>query len=146
MKFSPDPRYWGSKFWFVMHTVAEFYPQYPNTDDMANAKNFYTSLRHLLPCPSCAEHYSDLLLKYDIDNHLTSKDSLMRYVNMLHNEVNKRIGKPLVSYEQYLQNLFLPQENAPKFPIEYIMLGIILAILIILSVRMYQRHVSSSVQ
>lgn len=140
MRLSPDPRYWGSKFWFVMHTVAEFYPQYPNNDDMTHAKNFYTSMRYLLPCPSCAEHYSKLLARYNIDHHLASKDALMRYVNLLHNEVNKRIGKAVVSYDQYLQNLFLPTEAPPRFPIEFIMLGILLTLLTILSVRMYQRQ------
>jgi len=136
----PDPRYWGSKFWFVMHTTAYFYPETPTTDEMHAAKNFYESLRLLLPCPGCAQHYAGLLQKKPIDNAISSRMSLITWVNEIHNEVNRRLGKPIVSIEEYLM-MTRHLERPPLVSYEPIILGIIIALFCLVAVRRYfYRH------
>ena len=124
-----------------MHTVAEFYPPFPNSDDMAAAKNFYTSLASLLPCPSCREHYAQMLLDDNIDDHLHSKGTLMRFINYLHNKVNVRIGKPIVAFEEYVARLGM-DDREPLVRLEYIVGGVILALIVILCVRLYQNKLT----
>lgn len=134
----PDPRYWGSKFWFTMHTVAYFYPDEPTVDEMAHAKNFYESLRSLLPCPGCAQHYGELLRKHPIDEHVKYRMSLITWVNMIHNEVNRRLGKKIVTVEEYLmmnRNL----SNPPLLSLEPILFGFVLAVLVVVFLR-WQRQ------
>lgn len=100
----PDPRYWGPRFWFTMHTVAYFYPDHPTTTDMANAQNFFESLRTLLPCPGCSVHYTGLLQRFPVYAHLSSRMQLMQWVNTIHNEVNRRLHKPIMSFDEYLMH------------------------------------------
>ena len=130
----PDPRYWGSKFWFTMHTVAYFYPHEPTRDEMLHAKNFYESLKVLLPCPGCAQHYSELLEKIPLHGAVTSRMNLITWVNNVHNEVNRRLGKPIVSLEEYLmmnRNL----EKPPMVTYEPIIAGLVLALFFLIFVR-----------
>tara|TARA_Y100000389_G_scaffold155341_1_gene155980 strand:+ start:107 stop:562 length:456 start_codon:yes stop_codon:yes gene_type:complete len=130
----PDPRYWGSKFWFTMHTVAYFYPDEPTVDEMLHAKHFYESLKILLPCPGCAQHYSELLERFPIHGAVTSRMNLMTWVNKIHNEVNRKLGKPLLSLEEYLmmnRNL----EKPPLITYEPIIAGLILALFFLIFVR-----------
>eukprot|EP00965_Chrysotila_dentata_P000297 9474-Pleurochrysis_carterae.AAC.1 len=61
---------------------------------MAHAKNFYTSLQSLLPCPGCAVHYTHLLEQFPVDEAVMSRTALMEWTNRIHNEVNRRLQKP----------------------------------------------------
>ena len=49
-----------------------------------------------LPCEACRRRYKELFATYPIEPFLTSKQSLVTWVVMIHNQVNKRLGKPLV--------------------------------------------------
>jgi hypothetical protein len=135
----PDPRYWGSKFWFVMHTTAYFFPEHPTPDEMHAAKNFYESLRFLLPCPGCAQHYSKLIENKPVHHAVSSRMNLITWVNEIHNEVNRRLGKPIVTIEEYLmmnKNL----ERPPLVTYEPILAGIIIALFCLIAVRRFSRH------
>jgi len=130
----PDPRYWGSKFWFTMHTVAYFYPSEPTPEEMAHASNFYSSLVALLPCPGCASHYATLLQQHPVGGAVTSRSNLIEWVNKIHNEVNRRLGKPVVTLEEY----FMMNRNLDRPPVvtyEPILLGIILALFVLVAIR-----------
>ena len=130
----PDPRYWGSKFWFTMHTIAYFYPSEPTPEQMAHASNFYSSLASLLPCPGCAAHYARLLQQHPVDGAVTSRSNLIEWVNRIHNEVNRRLGKPIVTLEEY----FMMNRNLEKPPMityEPVLLGIILALVVLIIAR-----------
>ena len=141
----PDPRYWGSKFWFTMHTVAYFYPDNPTPEEMAHAKNFYESFSVLLPCPGCAKHYSTLLESIPVRHAVTSRMNLIEWVNRVHNEVNRRLHKPVVSLEEYL----MMNKNLEKPPIltyEPILLGIVAALFLVIIVRIkYQSKPAGSI-
>lgn len=130
----PDPRYWGSKFWFTIHTIAYFYSETPTPTEMAHAKNFYTSLQSLLPCPGCAVHYTHLLKQFPVDEAVMSRTALMEWTNRIHNEVNRRLQKPVVTIEEYLmmnRNL----ERPPLVSFEPILLGLAVAAVVAAIVR-----------
>lgn len=132
----PDPRYWGSQFWFTLHTVAYFYSDRPSPTEMRHAKDFYLSLASLLPCPGCAMHYQQLLNEIPIDDAITSRQKLMIWVNRIHNEVNRSLEKPIVSMEEYLMmNRHL--EKPPLITYEPILLGLALAAFIAGITRYY---------
>tara|TARA_B100001778_G_scaffold322467_1_gene314837 strand:+ start:509 stop:724 length:216 start_codon:yes stop_codon:yes gene_type:complete len=61
---------------------------------------------------------------------------LIEWVNRIHNEVNRRLGKPIVTIDEYLmmnRNL----ENPPMIGKEPVILGIILALVIVATMRRY---------
>jgi len=67
------------------------------------AKEFYESLKILIPCPICKEHYNTHLEKYPLTPHLDRRTDLFRWTILLHNEVNKVLGKPPFTETQAIQ-------------------------------------------
>jgi len=102
MKKSIKPAIWGPHGWKFLHYVSLGYPNSPSYEDKSNYKQFYHSLQHVLPCEKCAMNYKQNLVKLPIDNHLESRDSLVKWVFDIHNLVNDELGKENVSYEEAL--------------------------------------------
>lgn len=139
MSPSRDPREWGPYFWSTMHTVAVFYPDHPTSDDMNNARSFFLSLRGLLPCQACADHYSSMLMRNPIENALLSKMELIKWVWQMHEEVNSRTGKRGPAWMQYLDGLNR-QERADD-RVSMLLIGVVIAALGILITRyIVHRH------
>lgn len=88
------PSVWGPFFWHTIHIVALGYPTSPTYSQKRAAKEFYESLRFLIPCPVCREHYTKHLEKMPISPHLDRRDDLFRWTVNVHNEVNALLGKP----------------------------------------------------
>ena len=99
-----DPTVWGPSFWFVLHTVSLNYPERPTYVEKRTHHDFYRIVQHILPCEACRRHYKELFATYPIEPFLTSKQSLVTWVVMIHNQVNKRLGKPLVTTQEVLAN------------------------------------------
>ena len=55
-------------------------------------------MHHILPCLKRAKNYAHNLKKYPIDNHLESRDTLVRWVIDIHNQVNIQNNKSVWSY------------------------------------------------
>lgn len=113
----PSPEIWGNHFWFTMHTASFFYPEYPTPTDMHRYKNFYESFAFIIPCPECKVHYTQMLNDHPIDPYLESRDSLSRWVVLVHNKVNERLGKKQISYQQAVEQYnkqFLPATKKDK--------------------------------
>lgn len=97
-----DPNVWGPSFWFVLHTVSFNYPEHPNYVIKRTHHDFYRIIQHILPCKACRKHYKELFNAYPIEPFLTSRQSLMSWVVMIHNQVNKRIGKPMLTTQEVI--------------------------------------------
>ena len=44
---------WGPGGWAFMHTITFNYPLNPTDDDKQHYKNFFQSLKYILPCNYC---------------------------------------------------------------------------------------------
>ena len=91
------PAVWGPFFWHTIHIIALSYPANPSYAHKRAAKDFFEGLAHLIPCPKCREHYQIHLQKYPISPHLDRRDDIFRWSVNLHNEVNKSLGRPIIS-------------------------------------------------
>lgn len=91
------PTTWGPFFWHTMHITALGYPNQPTYAEKRAAKEFYESLAHLIPCPSCKMHYAELLKEHPVSPHVDSREDLFRFTVMIHNKVNVKLGKPEVT-------------------------------------------------
>jgi len=98
------PEVWGPFFWHTIHIVALGYPSTPSYAHKKAAKEFYESLKILIPCPACRDHYSAHVEKYPISPHLDRNTDLFRWTLLLHNEVNKSLGKPAFTESQVLKD------------------------------------------
>ncbi len=97
------PEAWGPFFWHTIHIIALGYPMEPSHAHKKAAKEFYESLKILIPCPICKEHYIAHLEKYPLTPHLDRRTDLFRWTVLLHNEVNKALGKRLFTETQAIQ-------------------------------------------
>jgi len=102
MKFSCDPQVWGPSAWTFMHSVALCYPTKPTAVDKQHYKMFFLSLPFVLPCLKCQENLLGHLSKDTsiFENAFGSRDSLIRWVIRLHNQVNRSLHKSIVPYRQ----------------------------------------------
>lgn len=113
-----DPRVWGTHLWATMHRLSLSYPQFdPKPEQRKAARDFFRSIKEMLPCVSCRHHYGEHFDKTFDESTLDSRVALARWVYDLHESVNKRLGKPtgVVAFEQ------LP-ELYNSFPLRYVSL------------------------
>lgn len=62
---SRDPKIWGPPFWKVIDTIAEAYPPNNASVELINATAmFFTTLKVLLPCEKCRQHYNDFVVAF----------------------------------------------------------------------------------
>jgi hypothetical protein len=97
------PDVWGPFFWHTMHITALGYPSEPTYAHKKAAKEFFESLQYLIPCPICREHYQQHLEKFPLTPHLDRRSDLFRWTVLLHNEVNKKLGKPQYTEAQSIK-------------------------------------------
>lgn len=95
-----DPNYWGPALWTTLHTMSFDYPENPTEEQKNNYSNFFHSLKYVLPCGVCRQHYAKSIEQTNpIEPALKNRDTLSRWLVDFHNTVNKRLNKPIVSYE-----------------------------------------------
>ena len=97
---SIKPNLWGPHGWKFMHYVSLGYPENPTDDNKNRYKNFYYSLQDVLPCEKCRENYKQNINKNPIDPHLVNKESLIKWVIDIHNQVNIELNKPTLDYQE----------------------------------------------
>ena len=93
MPGSIPPSTWGPFYWHTMHITALGYSNKPNYSEKRAAKEFYESFVHLLPCPVCRGHYAKHLKANPISPSLDSNQDLFKWTVLIHNLVNKDLGK-----------------------------------------------------
>jgi hypothetical protein len=90
---------WGPRGWYWLHTAAIGYPARPTRDDARVAfRRIWAFVTHL-PCAECRGHATRYVLRRP--PNLASTDALQAWVWGFHNAVNRRLGRPAVSYEEY---------------------------------------------
>jgi hypothetical protein len=92
---------WGPPLWHVLHTISFNYPVKPTKEDKDNYLNYFNSLKYILPCKYCRDNLKNNLKKLPLKRGVfKSRDTLSRWVYLLHEEVNKMLGKKSnLSYE-----------------------------------------------
>ena len=95
-----DPNRWGPALWSSLHTITFEYPINPSDADKRNYQIFFHSLKNVLPCEQCRQHYTKMIDETQpIEPALKNRETLSRWLVTIHNMVNKRLGKPVVEYD-----------------------------------------------
>lgn len=108
-----NPNVWGKYQWTSIHFSALGYPKHPSIETKNYFKKYFNEiLPEILPCEGCRNHLKQTL-KYELpitDRDLENKDNLFKWTVNLHNIVNKRLKKPVLSYEDALM-IYMYQDN-----------------------------------
>ena len=100
-----SPSVWGPLVWTTMHIASIGYSPHPTDAEKTAAIEFYRSFALILPCPICRTHYSMHIKAMPIEEAVESRDTLIEWVFSVHNKVNIELGKPEISFEQYIENM-----------------------------------------
>jgi hypothetical protein len=107
-----NPSLWGNHFWATMFYVGISYPDNPSSENAQNVKDFYVSMKHVLPCEKCRVHFASNLDKYPLTDHvLSSKNNLLDWLVTLQNEVNSRTNKKPVTINEILDKYTNPKRT-----------------------------------
>lgn len=82
----------GSKTWAFLHTMAAYYPDTPNEQQKKDMRNFFHLFSKFYPCVPCAEDLQEQLKV--LPPETGSQKKLSQWLCNIHNEVNKKLGKP----------------------------------------------------
>jgi len=96
-----DPDVWGPHYWFFIHTIAMTYPKYPTS---VIKKKYYDLIQNFalfIPIESIGNEFSKMLNLYPVVPYLDSKESFIRWTHFIHNKINEKLEKPVISLEQF---------------------------------------------
>ena len=103
------PDVWGPPGWKFIHFVTMGYPNYPTESIKKKYRDYFHSLKNVIPCSICATHFAENLEKLPLDdNVLSSKENLVRWGINIHKIVNKKNGKKEYKYEEGIKEILKP--------------------------------------
>tara|TARA_A100001015_G_C14859376_1_gene659707 strand:- start:302 stop:742 length:441 start_codon:yes stop_codon:yes gene_type:complete len=132
------PDVWGPHYWFFLHTISLTYPINPNKIIKKKYYDLIMNFPLFIPIDAIGNSFSKLLDKYPIQPYLDSRESFIKWVHFIHNQINIDLDKPTMEYQQFLTNyydLYKPKpiinQDYKKFKLKLINIIIILLLLII---------------
>jgi hypothetical protein len=96
-----DPDVWGPAFWFSLHNGAVSYPINASTMCAEKMKGFIMGMPYILPCEKCSNDAKTHIESnyYSLDVICSGRTNLFKFFVDMHNVVNKRYGKPIMSID-----------------------------------------------
>ena len=120
MKIPPSK--WGPHFWMTLHIACL------GCQDPKVLTDFVEGYKEIIPCLSCREHFEQVL----VENPVPEADDLFKWSVDVHNIVNKRLGKPEVSYEAALANIVVAPPVSPQFDFKIALIILLLFVILFL--------------
>lgn len=99
-----EPKIWGPPFWFIIHTIAFYYPEKPSFNEKRHMFEFFQNLQYIIPCQVCRQHYTKHFQEFPVTPFLDNKANLVSWTVQLHNRVNESTGKPVKSVEEVIRH------------------------------------------
>ena len=97
-----EPKIWGPFMWFILHIITFNYPDKPLPNHKESYRDFFNSLKNVIPCEQCRKHYAVHIKQYPISPHLDSKKNLIEWLIYIHNMVNISLNKRTFTTEEVL--------------------------------------------
>src|SRR5690348_14367343 len=115
-----NPCDWGKYYWKVLHYTTLSYPHNPTIETIEKTKQFISLFGELLPCLKCRVHFQENIKIFPLtDEILLNKDKFILWGFNLHNHVNSKLNKSVVSFSTFM-NEYNSKSNTKKI-ITYIL-------------------------
>ncbi|XP_078451024.1 FAD-linked sulfhydryl oxidase ALR [Lampetra fluviatilis] len=82
----------GRSTWTFLHTMAAYYPEQPSTQQRRDMGEMVRLFSRFYPCEDCATDMRERIEMRPPDT--SSRRGLSQWMCGLHNDVNRRLGKP----------------------------------------------------
>jgi hypothetical protein len=120
-----DPNIWGPGAWLFLHSITLNYPHNPSKIDKEEITNFFNIVGNILPCFYCRDNYKRHIIEFPIKTE--SKKDLVYWLIDIHNDVNKELGKPILSRQEAMDKILCMYRKQSQNPYScyFIYFGII---------------------
>lgn len=142
---SLDPRIWGPHYWFVLHTITLTYPLKPNETVKKKYYDFIQNIPIFLPVENIGNYFSKLLDKYPVTPYLDTRESFIKWMYFIHNEVNKELGYDEQTLSETLESYYRQYDSLERKATynkaakeQYIFFGLLI-FLTILTINIYKK-------
>ena len=88
----------GASTWAFMHTVAAQYPVKPSLSQQQQMRQLINGIARFYPCSYCAHDFRHSIRSHPVQ--VDNREKLSVWVCERHNEVNEKLGKPVVSCDR----------------------------------------------
>ena len=139
-----DPSVWGSHYWFVLQSIAICYPTTPNEVVKKKYYDFIQNIPLFIPHQQMGNMFIELLDAFPVTPYLDSRQSFLKWVNFIHNQINMKLGKPIVELTDGIQmyyDLYKPKElqNSEALRMRRkLIYGSVLGVVVVCGYMMYQ--------
>ena len=113
-----EPEVWGPHYWYILHTIAFCYPLYPNSITRKKYYEFVHNLHIFIPNKNISTSFSQLLEKYPVTPYLDNRESFIRWTHFIHNKINKKLDKPIISLQEFYNTYKKKNKNINKNSIQ----------------------------
>ena len=93
---------WGPTYWSFLHILSISFPEQPTDQQRTHFRSCLEHLSQIMPCEQCRIHMTAYLKGVVWSEVLTSRETCMRFLWEFHNDVNKRLGKSIYPWDQFL--------------------------------------------
>jgi hypothetical protein len=114
-----DPKVWGPHYWFFLHTVAMTYPHHPNSITKKKYYEFIQNLPLFVPVENISKELEQLIEKYPVSPYLDNRDSFVRWMHFLHNQINEKLEKPSMSLNDFFVQYYNQYKSQNEKLIEF---------------------------
>lgn len=83
----------GRATWTFLHTMAAYYPEKASYEMQEDTNRFLYQFSRIYPCEYCAQHLQNTMQQ--LPPRTESQQALSQWLCLMHNEVNKLLGKTL---------------------------------------------------
>jgi hypothetical protein len=82
------------------------YPKYPNAVTKKKYYEFIQNLPLFIPVENISTEFSKLIEEYPITPYLDNKESLIRWMHFVHNKINTKLEKPVITLGKFYENYY----------------------------------------
>ena len=111
-----NPSFWGNSAWKFLHSITFNYGDEngnPTKKEKTIYKAYFNLVPYILPCDTCRESFLCVVKENPIDKHLKNRYSLIKWLYILHNKVNKKLEKDEhseINFKQFYE-LYQKEQN-----------------------------------
>ena len=107
------PEVWGEHYWYFIHSVTFTYPDFPTTMMKKQYYNLVMNMPLFIPHKASAKLLNGLLDECPVTPHLENRESFIKWGWNLHNRVNEKLGKPLISLDSFYISQYKQRKPPP---------------------------------
>lgn len=104
-----DPDIWGPDFWHTIEAIScTLIPK-----NKKAILNFFTSIKDVIPCEKCREHYQKYFDTNPIQEYMQNSLTLLLWVYKLKTQIKNRQEKEIISFEEWI-NYIVNKYDMPE--------------------------------